>query len=262
MSSMEMTREEGEQFLEYTLEIGRRMVQCGSEVRRVEDTISRIASAYGFQVLCAYSLTAIIDVTIKDQKGNHYAQSVRVETGATDLGMLEQLNALARRICNEVPAVCELGKMIDEAHNDKKIDKKEWLGYVLAAISFAIFFGGSFLEGIASGVIAIGIFFMDSSLHLRKQNKIIYTGIASFISGALALLFVRLGFGSEADHIMIGDVMLFIPTLSLCNGVREMFYRDVLTGLYRLIEALIITIAIAAGFGASVLLFGGAFHVG
>ena len=56
---------------------------------------------------------------------------------------------------------------------------------------------------------------------------------------------------------MIGDVMLFIPGLSLVNGVRELFYRDILTGVYRLVEAIILAVAIASGFGVAIYLFGG-----
>ncbi len=37
-----MIQAEYDKFQEYVLEIGRRMVMCGSEVRRVEDTIIRI----------------------------------------------------------------------------------------------------------------------------------------------------------------------------------------------------------------------------
>ncbi len=56
---------------------------------------------------------------------------------------------------------------------------------------------------------------------------------------------------------MIGEIMLLIPGLSLVNGVRELFYRDIVTGTYRLVEALILAVAIAAGFGVAIILLGG-----
>ena len=70
-------------------------------------------------------------------------------------------------------------------------------------------------------------------------------------------MLVKLGLGHHADKIMIGDVMIFIPGLSVVNGVRELFYRDIITGLYRMIEAIILAVAIAAGFAISILLLGG-----
>ena len=104
------------------------------------------------------------------------------------------------------------------------------------------------------------IFATDRLLNHRiqsNQNRLFYTFLASFLSGCLAVLLVRLGLGHHADKIMIGDVMLFIPGLSLVNGVRELFYRDILTGVYRLVEAIILAVAIAAGFGVAIYLCGG-----
>ena len=50
--------------------------------------------------------------------------------------------------------------------------------------------------------------------------------------------------------------MLFIPGLVIVNGVREFFYADILTGVYRLIEALLIAGAIAVGYAVSLVIGG------
>ncbi len=92
-----------DKFQEYVLEIGRRMVMCGAEVRRVEDTIIRICNAYDIKVCNVYAITTLIVMTMKDSEGRHYTQSVRINSTATDLGQLEALNAMAREICSKVP---------------------------------------------------------------------------------------------------------------------------------------------------------------
>ena len=56
---------------------------------------------------------------------------------------------------------------------------------------------------------------------------------------------------------MIGDIMLYIPGLLLVNSIKEMFNRDITTGINRFIEAIIIAIAIAGGFALSVICLGG-----
>ena len=65
------------------------------------------------------------------------------------------------------------------------------------------------------------------------------------------------GFGNDAGRVMIGDIMLFIPGLLLVSAVKEMFNRDIVTGLYRMIEAVLTAVAIAGGFGLSYVLLGG-----
>ena len=80
---------------------------------------------------------------------------------------------------------------------------------------------------------------MEQLRRVHHQNRIIYTTLACFLSGLLAQACVGMGFGINLDRIMIGDIMLFIPGLTIVNGVREFFYADILTGVYRLIEALL-----------------------
>lgn len=87
---------------------------------------------------------------------------------------------------------------------------------------------------------------------------VIYTFVAGFVSGLLALGLTRLGLGHQADKIMIGDIMLLIPGLLLVNAIKEMFNRDIVTGLYRLIEAVLVALAIAGGYALAFLVMGGA----
>lgn len=252
-----MTKKECELFLENVLEIGRRLVETGAEVRRVEDTIRRICEAYGFKNPEIYAVTSLIVATIKDGDGNHYTQSVRVASYGTDLGRLEELNAFSRELCNSTPDVKTMTDTIKNYRRPKPKPLIKCLGYMLAAGGFSVFFGGSFIDGAASAVIGIAIYLMDYHLKPRNMNNVIYTFVASTVSGLLALLCVYLGFGQHVDKVMIGDIMLFIPGLLLVNAVKEMFNRDIVTGLYRLIEAVLVAVAIAVGFALSYILVGG-----
>lgn len=254
-----MRQAEYDKFQEYVLEIGRRMVMCGTDVRRVEDTIIRICRAYGIKVCEVYAITTLIVMTIKDKEGRHYTQSVRINSTATDLGQLEELNGLAREICNKVPPISQIASLLDNNKLRKDDNRVKCIGYMLAAGGFAVFFGGSWQDGVAATAIAIAIFGMDNFFQIRKLNRVIYTVMACFLSGCLAQLCAYMGFCIKLDKVMIGDIMIFIPALVLVNGVKEMFYQDIMTGLYRLIEAFMIAVAIAVGFVSSMMLFGGTF---
>ncbi|WP_163427057.1 threonine/serine exporter family protein, partial [Eubacterium pyruvativorans] len=54
--------------------------------------------------------------------------------------------------------------------------------------------------------------------------------------------------GHHEDKVIIVCVMFFIPTLALCNAVKDMLNSDIITGLYRFTEALLITTAMTTGF--------------
>lgn len=252
-----MDKKECEKFLENVLEFGRRYVATGAEAQRVEDSLRRICTAYGFENVEIYAVASLIVATIKSPDGSHYTQSVRVSGGGTDLGRLEELNAQARYICEHTPDVKQLTEDIQGYQKPKPKPVVKCIGYMLAAGGFSIFFGGSIIDGIVSALIAIAIYLMDYNFNLRNINNVVYTFIASFVSGTLAIIITHFGFGDNADKVMIGDIMLFIPGLLLVNSVKEMLNRDVVTGLYRFVEAVFVAVAIAGGFALSVLLIGG-----
>ena len=52
------------------------------------------------------------------------------------------------------------------------------------------------------------------------------------------------------DKIIIGNIMLLIPGISLTTALRDMISGDTISGLLGLCEALIRALAIALGFAA------------
>lgn len=250
-----LTEAECEELVECILTIGAEMVRNGAEVRRAEDTMLRIAKAYHFQVMSSYAVTAQVELSLKAPDGKHYTQALRIKRTWNDLGRVEALNADARRICNLRPPIASLKEYITPSEKKKRFRFGEFIGYPISAFGFAVFFGGSFWDGLASAAVAVGMYLMDRFIRLRKHNYFVYTLVACFFSGCLAELFYKVGFGGNIDKIMIGDIMLFIPGLAMVNGIKEMFYRDILTGILRILEALLVAAAIAVGYALAILLF-------
>ncbi len=251
-----MTRMECEALVEYTLNIGRQMMECGAEAWRAENTMARIFRAYDLEVLDAHTIATQAAVTVKTPAGEHYTSTCMIlpdKTG-TDLERLETLNAAARQICAAPPPLEHLPLCLNRPA--LRWSWRELVGYLLGSGAFAVFFGGGLIDGLASGFIGGIIYLMEQLRRVHHQNRIIYTTLACFLSGLLAQACVGMGFGVNLDLIMIGDIMLFIPGLVIVNGVREFFYADILTGLYRIVEALLIAGAIAVGYAVSLMMGG------
>lgn len=253
-----MTQLERESLVEYTLNIGRQMMECGAEAWRAENTMARILRAYGLEVQDAHALASQTAVTVKDRDGSHYTSTCMVlpdKTG-TNLQRLEDINAAARYICDAVPPLEDLPKSLD--HSGPRWSWGELWGYLLGSGAFAVFFGGTVADGLVSAAIGFLIYLMEQFRRVHRQHRTIYTLVACFLSGILARAVCGLDLGVSLDMVVIGDIMIFIPGLALVNGVRELFYTDILTGIYRMTEALLGAGAIAAGY-ASAMLMGGAF---
>lgn len=243
--------------LSLALDLGKNMVKCGAEINRVEETVVRICFAYGMKSIDVFSIISMIEATAIDENGMPHTQVRRIHSNQTDFGRLEKLNEFSRKICRTVP---DVGTAIEElksiTQKGKQYSVSVCLGHMLAAGSFALFFGGSLLDCAAATVIAAVIYFLNSYIKVSGVNRLFFTAFISAVAGFLAIGFVHFGFGHDANMIMIGDIMLIIPGLKLINSVREMLCGDLMSGLLRLLESIFFAVAIACGFAIALLVTG------
>ncbi len=246
-----------EALLGLALDIGKSMIKCGAEINRVEETIVRICYAYGMKQTEVFSIVSMITVTTVDENGKSLTQSRRMYSYSTNLGKLEKLNALSREICQTKCDVDYAKEKLKEIDGEPgKFHVTALIGNILGASAFTVFFGGSLLDALAAMPVAVVIYLMNTFIRARGMNKLFYTALCSAVSGTLAFLFVKIGFGNNANMIMIGDIMLIIPGLMLINSVREMLCGDIMSGLLRMAESVIVSAAIACGFAVPILIFG------
>ena len=74
-------------------------------------------------------------------------------------------------------------------------------------------------------------------------RTVVYAALAS----AMGLLLVRVGIGENLEAITIGTLMVLVPGMALTNAMREIMAGDILSGLNRTAEVLLVATAIALG---------------
>ncbi len=245
--------------MECALDMGETMLRCGAEILRVEETITRICSTYGGGIVDVFTILSLIILSWKTDAGENHTLTRRINPHSTNLNKLEDLNALSRYICEKRPPCSEITQRIREimAPEERRIYKSKIAGYVLLASAFAIFFGGNLRDGLAAGIVAVLMYFWDYFFSSHNRNRVVYSLIMSIVAGVLCSLAVAAGIGQNLDKVMIGSIMLSIPGINLMNSLRDMMCGDIITGILRLAEALMVSVAIAAGFGIAIMMFGG-----
>lgn len=255
---MSMSEAEVSQFLRVLLRMGEALQNSGAEVFRVEDTLNRIAAAYGAEDVNVFVITSSIVVTLTMPPLPPQTQTRRLRQAAGhDLLALEELNALSRRICAAPPAVEEFRAQLEEILAQRPDPRLRWAGSVLAASSFALFFGGNLWDGLLAGGIAVLICWLERHLTPFCMNGVEYQFLASFLSGGAALLLCRLGPQFHADKVLIGIIMLLIPGILLTNALRDILLGDIISGSLRLVEAILMAAVLALGMMAAIWLMGG-----
>lgn len=247
-----------EEILVCALDIGEQMLISGAEIGRVEDSIRLICSAYGCHRVDVFTITSSIVVSIEDEARKFYTQTRRITGSGTNLSRLDQLNHLSREICQKRPSFFYIQSRLRIIMEMRTYPL--WLEVFSSALiggSFAVFFGGSLTDGIVAAVLCGLLRLMTQALQAARMNQILVNVVCSFLVSLASILLVRNGIGHDANKIIIGNIMLLIPGIALTNSIRDMISGDIMSGMLRFFDAILVASAIAAGYILAAQLLGG-----
>ncbi len=256
-----MTEREQRLLVSRALDVGEQMLLCGGEVSRVEDTVSRILKSYGAERVEVFTILSFISLTAVFSEDKILTENRRVSIVAysNDFTRLEELNALSRRVCATVPGVDELTRAladIDRPPKKKRLHELYLLlGYVLSGTGFALFFGGSGLDALGAGLCCLAVWFLNWFLKRGALQRLFHAFSVSFIAGALCYGMILLGLGEHPGQMMMAVIMVLIPGIAITNAMREVLISDTISGILRLVEALLIASAVAFGFALAMYVF-------
>ena len=256
-----MTEQEQRLLVSRALDIGERMLLCGGEVSRVEDTISRILKSYGAARVEVFTILSFISLTVAFGPDRVLTENRRVSIVAysNDFTRLEQLNALSRQVCQDHLSLDDMtGKLaaIDLPPRKKQLRELYLLlGYILSGAGFAIFFGGSWRDALGAGLCCLVVWFLNWFFKRGALQRLFHAFLVSFIAGTLCYLTILLGLGEHPGQVMMAVIMVLIPGIAITNAMREVLISDTISGILRLVESLLIASAVAFGFALAMFVF-------
>lgn len=256
---MREKNESPERFIELLMEVGVKMLSSGGEVKRVEDSLERMGTAFGARMTNAFVITSTINVTLEMDGDNAVTRIRRIHSSGTDFIMLEKMNTLSRHYCRGNMSLDELEEELlqsDGYHYNRALT---YLGGCLAAGSFSVFVGGNLIDGLLGALAAVLICFLQEKLEPYCNNKVSFNALAAFITGCAICLAIRWlpPHKAHLGDVVIGAIMVLIPGVATTNSIRDLMVGDTLSGFMRLVEALVWAAALAGGFMVAIYLMGG-----
>ena len=240
---------EHDKVLNLGTELGRRLMVCGAEIYRVEESVNRLLTAYGLMPQ-VFAIPSCLIVSVNTPDGQPLTRMCRIPPHGTDIELLEQYNDLCRQLCRAPVPVEEAQALLDRLsvrtrqHSPRTI----LLGYAATAAFFSLFFGGNLGDCLSAALcgLTVGLCLLYGR-RITGSNTFFRTAVCAAAAAGMALLMVRFGLGQDVDAITIGTLMLLVPGMALTNAMREIMAGDIVSGLYRTAEVILIGIAIAIG---------------
>ena len=200
-----------EQTLSAVLDAGELLLTSGAEAARVEDTMRRLARAYGFVRADVLTITASMAVTVRTADDQVITQTRRILRRGTDMRCIEAVNELSRKVCvNPIPPE-ELHARLEAIRTaPDKLRCRLPLAYLITSGSFAVFFGGTWRDGIAAMLCSVLLYVIGVLGDRISLQPLVLTMVSSAAMCAAAALTVKTGMGQNLDYIIIGNIMLLI----------------------------------------------------
>lgn len=238
--------------MELVSEIGCRIAMGGAETYRVEESVNRILTAYGVESR-VYSVPNSLIITILVPDQSPMTQLCRMERKGTDLDEVERYSNLGRRICTQKPDLETAMQWVEDTKKQRKQYKLPTvlLGYILVAWGFSIFFGGGWMDSVCAAACGLLLGIAEHFMGKLHTNVFFQNIAAAFVLGFFAYGMSNFGIIPNVDTSVIGTLMLLVPGALFTNAMRDIIFGDTNSGVSRVVEALLIAVAVALGTAAA-----------
>lgn len=231
-------------------DLGHLLLSSGAEIYRVEESMNRLLDAYGVEHNDVFAIPNCIFVTITTPERETITKIRRVHRRANNLDRVDRANDLCRRICREKPPVEAAAKEIRGIASRPVYGVwTQTVAFCLVSFFFTLFWGGVLADAVCSVVCSIcmkGILLLNARL---KAYDFLTNLMASAVAALIATSAVSLGLAVHYDKIIIGALMTLVPGITITTFMRDIMAGDLVAGLQRLTESLLVATAIALGVG-------------
>ena len=243
--------------LDAVLLAGRIMLVSGAEVYRVEDTMQHMLQKSGYKTIETIVFATGIFLTLNDPMREPVTLIKRVPDRSTNINKIYRVNDISRRFC--------AGKInIEEAYEELKLVEtdvpysqlQKAIGTVGVAAFFTPLFGGGLIDFFAAGLVGIFLGLSTWMMQKVKINDFCVSAFHSFVVAFSAMVLQRFVIpAANADVMIISSIMPLVPGVIFTNAIRDTLNGDYSAGAARMLEAIVVALAVAAGVGCGIVLF-------
>ena len=254
-----------DKLMNIALKAGEIMLTSGAEIYRVEETIVRICKSY--DTYCeSFVLPTGIFISVRDDEGVMHTAFKRINNRNVDLHRIDRVNSLSRSLqkqgdgseerdgshASEVnqPEYETVMKSLKDIESVRQhVFPARLLAASASSFAFTILFRGTWLDGAAAAFIG-AVAYMVNELMIRKNLYLfLELFVAGMLAGFLSTAAIRLFPVLNEYKIIIGSIMIYLPGVSITNGIKDALYGDLVASLTRLGEALLLVTVLAVGVG-------------
>lgn len=246
---MDMERkEDAHMILSIATLAGTIILENGGEVYRAEDTVTRICeSRKNINDVDVFATPNVLFVSFNFM-GDVITNLKRSKNSSINLNKLEMINEFSRNFVDNEMNLQEAKEELFRIKNKKNQSRLERIiPGTIASSAFSIILGGGIRELIATSIASFLMLMIVEKIKEYKLTFFINTFAGAFLASLFAYITVLLNISNDFDTIVIASIMVLVPGVSITNAMRDTLSGDFVSGLTRMMEAVVISLAIVIG---------------
>ena len=228
---------------------GRLIMENGGETYRVEETITRMGHAFGFDEVECFAVPSGIFISYRKHDKCIETAVKRVRRKGTDLTRVDAVNAVSRRMEAET-LTCEvvMSLLREIETRPAKISRLGLTAAVaLSSAGWAAMFGGGAADCIVAFAVAMLSQGLAFALDKAGMRSFVSTLVGSFLSTILPMFFHMATNLLNVDATVAACLMPMLPGLAMTNAVQDTLRGDMVSGISSATSALLTASMIAGG---------------
>jgi uncharacterized membrane protein YjjP (DUF1212 family) len=229
------------------------IIENGGETYRAEETIKFICKSFNVKEIESIATPTGFYITISVNGDDNNTLVKRIRKRTINLQKINDVNNISRKLSEHSITLNEALEELEVIN--KRIDSKNKYSILYAGLSsafFTVLFGGEVLEfftALLTGILVGAVSKRFENLHSYHFFSSIFSG---FIIACIAISAAFLLKTENYNHIIVGCMMPLLPGLAMTNAIRDTIRGDLISGIARATEALLVASSLAAGVGVVV----------
>ena len=238
------------------LNIGTLLMSSGASTGRIRTTVNRIADALGYSVeLLITNRTLMLKVS-DDENSEFIASLKRTSPHGVNFMVVSGISRMSWRVVEERWTVEQINEDVERIVVIPHYPRIIILSTVaLAGTAFCRIFGGVGIELLVAFVATFfGLFIRQESVK-KGFNPYVSIFFASLAASLVSGFAVWQGIGKIPEHAFSTSVLFLVPGVPLINSFTDLIDGNILNGITRGVNGLIIAFAIALGLLGAMIIF-------
>lgn len=219
------------------------VLENGGETYRVEETAMRMASGLGLEEVNIVAFPTSIYVNVGDR-----CRIRRITRRGTNTSRLARINDVSRKVERGEISAEEADRALSHIAADPGWRPLTLIAaYGVSAASFSLLFGGNGGTLLVALLIGMLVQSIEPLFAHMAMGKLLFNFTGGFLTAALSQLAAfAVPYGSM-NAAIVGGIMPMLTGLLMTTAVRDTMYGDLVSGICRAVEALLLASCVALG---------------